>query len=350
MANYELSNRIYELRTQKGLSQKELGAILGVSNKAVSKWETGTAIPKTETLIKLAEVFEISTEELLNSVCKDENNKLDRKSGNSIVREGATSGIEKSPKEIKKYFFKVSVVFEIILTLMVFLPIAVGFILELVGMIFDNYALIGISEYIVNIVLIWALIVITFGCIKLGKHLTKKSGCLGEFNKHKFLYYVVPRSAISFISTLSTTVLFFGSDYMEDASYWSSRGLNLLLSFISIVLTIFVMTVLMNNSIEQNPEKSRKTFKVIAIIVTVSALAGYVLDGIADYMEFGIYNGLSPIQDFLFLCIDIAIVWLVYSIKESNPKIEKIAFVILPIISLWGPEILKILTKVIRYI
>ncbi|MBR5190507.1 MAG: helix-turn-helix transcriptional regulator [Clostridia bacterium] len=72
MANYELSNRIYELRTQKGLSQKELGAILGVSNKAVSKWETGTAIPKTETLIKLAEVFEISTEELLNVVCQEE--------------------------------------------------------------------------------------------------------------------------------------------------------------------------------------------------------------------------------------------------------------------------------------
>lgn len=67
MANYELSNRIYELRTQKGLSQKELGAILGVSNKAVSKWETGTALPKTETLIKLAKVFDVSTEELLNT-------------------------------------------------------------------------------------------------------------------------------------------------------------------------------------------------------------------------------------------------------------------------------------------
>ena len=76
MANYELSNRIYELRMQKGLSQKELGAILGVSNKAVSKWETGTAIPKTETLIKLAEVFEISTEELLNTVCKGEESQL----------------------------------------------------------------------------------------------------------------------------------------------------------------------------------------------------------------------------------------------------------------------------------
>ena len=30
---------------------------MGVSDKTVSKWETGTAIPKTETLIKLAEEF-----------------------------------------------------------------------------------------------------------------------------------------------------------------------------------------------------------------------------------------------------------------------------------------------------
>lgn len=76
MANYELSNRIFELRTQKGLSQKELGALLGVSNKAVSKWETGTAMPKTETLIKLAEVFEISPEEFLNFLCVEEEHKM----------------------------------------------------------------------------------------------------------------------------------------------------------------------------------------------------------------------------------------------------------------------------------
>ena len=105
MANYELSNRIYELRTQKGLSQKELGAILGVSNKAVSKWETGTAIPKTETLIKLAEVFEISTEELINGVCKDDGINTDRKNENQ--RDTSINTNEKSPKEMKKYFLKV---------------------------------------------------------------------------------------------------------------------------------------------------------------------------------------------------------------------------------------------------
>lgn len=65
MRNYDLGNRIYELRKSRGLSQKELGEMIGVSNKSVSKWENGTAIPKTDTLVKLANIFEISPQELL---------------------------------------------------------------------------------------------------------------------------------------------------------------------------------------------------------------------------------------------------------------------------------------------
>ena len=117
MANYELSNRIYELRTQKGLSQKELGAILGVSNKAVSKWETGTAIPKTETLIKLAEVFEISTDELINTACKEGNINTDKNIDYTIKNDISIIKNEKSSKEIKRYFLKVSVSFDIIISL-----------------------------------------------------------------------------------------------------------------------------------------------------------------------------------------------------------------------------------------
>lgn len=56
---------VYELRREKGLSQKELGALIGVSNKAVSKWETGASAPKTETIIKLAAVLGVTAEELL---------------------------------------------------------------------------------------------------------------------------------------------------------------------------------------------------------------------------------------------------------------------------------------------
>lgn len=65
MQNYDVGNRIYELRKEKGLSQKELGALIGVSNKAVSKWETGASAPKTETIINLAAVLGVTAEELL---------------------------------------------------------------------------------------------------------------------------------------------------------------------------------------------------------------------------------------------------------------------------------------------
>lgn len=65
MDNNRIANRIIELRQQKGLSQKELGDMLGVSNKAVSKWENGESLPKTATLIKLAELMELDANELI---------------------------------------------------------------------------------------------------------------------------------------------------------------------------------------------------------------------------------------------------------------------------------------------
>lgn len=61
---YEIGNFIYELRREKGYTQKELGEILGVTNKAVSKWETGAAIPRMETLQRLAQLLGCTQEEL----------------------------------------------------------------------------------------------------------------------------------------------------------------------------------------------------------------------------------------------------------------------------------------------
>lgn len=65
MDNNEFANRIAQLRRQRGLSQKELGDLLGVSNKAVSKWENGESMPKTSTMLKLAELMEIDGNELI---------------------------------------------------------------------------------------------------------------------------------------------------------------------------------------------------------------------------------------------------------------------------------------------
>ena len=65
MNDYGFGNFLYELRTEKGLSQSELGRLVGVSNKAVSKWEMGAAKPRPEKLARLAEIFGVTIEELL---------------------------------------------------------------------------------------------------------------------------------------------------------------------------------------------------------------------------------------------------------------------------------------------
>ena len=65
MADYKFGNYIYELRSKAGLSQSELAAEIGVTNKAVSKWEMGKAKPSVETIRKLAALFHISVDDLL---------------------------------------------------------------------------------------------------------------------------------------------------------------------------------------------------------------------------------------------------------------------------------------------
>ena len=60
-----LSEKILSLRTQLGLSQEELAEQLAVSRQSVSKWETGQSVPDLDKLIKLADLFQISVDELV---------------------------------------------------------------------------------------------------------------------------------------------------------------------------------------------------------------------------------------------------------------------------------------------
>ena len=66
MNDFEFGNYIYSLRCRAGITQAEMAEQLGVTNKAVSKWETGKAKPKTNTLRRMASLFGISIDELLH--------------------------------------------------------------------------------------------------------------------------------------------------------------------------------------------------------------------------------------------------------------------------------------------
>ena len=60
-----LGTKIYQLRTQAGLSQEELAEQTGVSRQSVSKWETDASVPELDKLIRLAKLFEITLDELV---------------------------------------------------------------------------------------------------------------------------------------------------------------------------------------------------------------------------------------------------------------------------------------------
>ena len=60
-----LGTMIAELRKQQGMTQLELAEKMGVTDKAVSKWERDLSCPDINSLPKLAEILGVSVEELM---------------------------------------------------------------------------------------------------------------------------------------------------------------------------------------------------------------------------------------------------------------------------------------------
>lgn len=57
---------IAELRKQQGLTQEQLGEKVGVTNKTVSRWETGVYLPPADALLAMSEMFGVTINEILS--------------------------------------------------------------------------------------------------------------------------------------------------------------------------------------------------------------------------------------------------------------------------------------------
>lgn len=60
-----LNERIRDLRKSKGYSQQQMARKLHITQGAISQWENGITVPAADQLVTLAEVFEITVDELL---------------------------------------------------------------------------------------------------------------------------------------------------------------------------------------------------------------------------------------------------------------------------------------------
>ena len=66
MRNFEFGEKLYRYRKLAKLSQQELASNFGITNKAISKWENGEAYPSLPQLVKLAKLYGVSLDELVN--------------------------------------------------------------------------------------------------------------------------------------------------------------------------------------------------------------------------------------------------------------------------------------------
>ncbi|MEG0129056.1 helix-turn-helix domain-containing protein [Clostridium sp.] len=72
MENSKCGELIQSLRKQRGMTQRDLASLLNVSDRAVSKWERGESYPEVTTLVKISDIFQVSTDELLKGPVNEE--------------------------------------------------------------------------------------------------------------------------------------------------------------------------------------------------------------------------------------------------------------------------------------
>lgn len=88
----EFGNYLYGLRRGAGMTQQELAEKLGVTNRTISKWETGETFPETAQLIPLANIFHVTVDELLRGTGRTDNR--EESAGASMETQGSEEPTE----------------------------------------------------------------------------------------------------------------------------------------------------------------------------------------------------------------------------------------------------------------
>ena len=95
-----------ELRVKNNLSQEKLGAELGLSRQSISKWEQGYAMPDTENLLKLSELYGVSVDTILKCGENEEDNSKETIEKEEIKPEGVASESDEKKPETKIIFIE----------------------------------------------------------------------------------------------------------------------------------------------------------------------------------------------------------------------------------------------------
>ncbi len=120
MDTQKIGKFLKELRKEHDMTQEQLGERIGVTNKTVSRWETGNYMPPIESLKLLSDIYQISINEILSGERLDKEQYIDAAEENITV---ALEQIEAKNKKVDTTMFAVLVITTILaIVIMVLLP------------------------------------------------------------------------------------------------------------------------------------------------------------------------------------------------------------------------------------
>lgn len=105
MDTEKIGKFLAELRREKKLTQEQLGEIVGVTNKTVSRWENGNYLPPVEMLQALSEYYSVSINEILSGerLSSDEYVEKSEENLKSVLRKSSFTLEEKKKFFVKKW-------------------------------------------------------------------------------------------------------------------------------------------------------------------------------------------------------------------------------------------------------
>ena len=146
-------NFIAELRKERNLTQKDLATELNVSDKAISRWETGKGFPDVDSLQALSNFFDITINELLAG------EKADNKTIEEIAEENILTVITETEKNKKSK--KTTTALSIIFALILLIPLLKGSIESIIDLL-GKYTLIN-NPWIIIVNLFISLCIFSAG-------------------------------------------------------------------------------------------------------------------------------------------------------------------------------------------
>ena len=93
MDQIKIGSFLKELRQEKGMTQEQLAEQLNVSNRSVSRWETGSNLPDLSMLIILAEYYDVTVGEIIDGKRKSE--KMNEELKETVLKVAEFSNEEK---------------------------------------------------------------------------------------------------------------------------------------------------------------------------------------------------------------------------------------------------------------